>query len=161
MEVIGMTECFGCGRKNKKNGYPKFTFNGKKYKLKLDNAKLVCEVCTENQFLLDFNRFKGQIIKNGKDIAIDWRSYFKLQDELKTSLGKILVTLGILDYQSQGNWEIAEKGKNLNPKIKRQPLYFKKESDVCRFVSVNYPWTYYDCEIRRISRVITREEFNA
>lgn len=151
-----MTECTRCGRENKKNNRPKFTINGVDYNLRLDTTG--CKECAKEDFLTNFSRIK-QIVGRGGGTVIDWGYYSKLLNEVKITANKILVVLNILDYKSLGNWEIVGKGVNLNPKIEGQHLYFKRESDVCGFARVNYSLTLYQCEIRRISRVIKQEDF--
>lgn len=152
-----MTECTRCGGGNKKNGRPKMNVNGKSFKLKLD-AKSVCEVCAEEEFLVNFDKFNKYIKLHGEEVYVDWKNYPKLDKEVKAGLSKILVTLGILAYESQHNWEIVGKGNNLNPKIQGQILYFRRKEDVLNFAS-SYCWNSYPCEVRRISKTIKQDEF--
>lgn len=152
-----MMECTKCGEeKNKKNSRPKLTIHGVDYNLRLDTTD--CKECAKKYFLTDFSRIE-RIIKKGEGAIIDWIYYSKLLNDAKVTANKILVILNILDYKSLGNWEIVGKGANLNPKTEGQIFYFKREPDVREFAKINYPWTSYYCEIRRISRVISQEDF--
>ena len=125
-----------------------------------------CEKCAQEVWIANFEENAKEFIKISKSgkPSIDWSRYKdsfsegRLEDQ-KERFHYILISLGILSLQPEGNWEIVADGPiGLNPRGFSAYLYFVNKKDAIEFAKMEFSNTLYHWEIHLICRVITKNE---
>lgn len=157
--------CCKC-KKNRAGEYKDISFNHLEMTVKISKDGLTCEKCARETWIENFeeNAKEFILILYGGKAAVNWPSYHKHFTEgrfpdQKEKFHGILIDLGILSLQPEGNWEIVADGPvGLNPRAYLSYLYFINKEDAIEFAKLQFPNTLYRWGIHLISQVIEKEE---
>jgi hypothetical protein len=161
--------CFKC-KKNlaEKPKEISFKYNGLKFKIFKDG--LTCSECAKGEHIMIFNRFgKDLIQRKGERIKINWQYFIKThragleRSDLAASANsmlEILISLGILSPNQEGNWDIVTTdGISMAPCHKNLVrLYFTRLEDAKEFARLAYTDTLYDWHISHVDSVFSKAE---
>lgn len=156
--------CYRC-KQNSPGKYKDISFTYLGMTVKISKNGLTCEECTKELWIEYFERKVKEFIKISKSgkPTVNWPHYqdFFLEgrfSDRKEKFHHILMNLGILSFQPEGNWEIVADGPiGLNPRAYLY-LYFVNKKDVIEFARLQLPNAFYGWEIHLISEVIKKKE---
>jgi len=157
--------CYRC-KQNSPGKYEDISFTYLGMTVKISKDGLTCEKCAKELWVQDFEGKVKEFIKISKSgkPTVNWPHYQDFFSESRFSDRKerfhhILMTLGILSFQPEGNWEIVADGRvGLNPRAFLSYFYFVNKKDAIEFASLQFPNTLYGWEIHFISEVIEKKE---
>ena len=141
-----------------------FTYLGMTVKICKDG--LTCEKCAKELWIEGFEENAKKFIKISKSgkPTVNWQHYHGFFSEGRFSGRKrafhwILIDLGILSLQPEGNWEIVADCPIglINPRVYLSYLYFVNKKDAIEFARLQFSNTPYGWEIHLISEVIEKE----
>jgi len=151
--------CYRC-KQNSAGKYKDISFTYLGMTVKISKDGLTCEECAKELWVQDFEENAKEFIKISKSgrPTVNWSHYQDL-GEGKEKFHHILMTLGILSFQPEGNWEIVADGPiGLNPRAYLSYFYFVNKKDAIEFARLQFPNTLYGWEIHLISEVIEKKE---
>ncbi len=157
--------CWECKNNEADIGVKNVSFRYQDMEVKTKYFGAWCAGCAEAKWVKKFEENAQEFITaiDGKP-KVEWQRYHKHFGEghfhdQKEILHVLLVDLGVLSYQTKGNWEIVADGPiGLNPRAHLSYLYFTRGEDATEFACLMIGRTSYGWEIRHIDEVISKND---
>ncbi len=157
--------CYRC-KQNSAGKYEDIPLTYLGMTVKIFKDGLTCEKCAKELWIEGFEENVKKFIKISKSgkPTVNWPQYQDFFSERKNSSIyrrslSILIDLGILSLQPEGNWEIVADCPIglINPRVYLSYLYFVNKKDAIEFARLQFSNTPYGWEIHLISEVIEKE----
>lgn len=157
--------CCRC-KKNQAGEYQDLSFVYLGLSVTIPKDGMTCADCAKELWIEEFeeNAKEFIIISKGGKPRVNWPHYGEFFAEGRFSTQKeklyyILVQLGILSLQPEGNWDIMADGPiGLNPRAYLSYLYFTQKKDAIVFARLRFASTLYNWEIRQIGKVLKKDD---